>query len=411
VSVRPFTNERHDGVRELVERMFAKDDDRHERVRRALDRKTTLNEGLLAGARAGIHDAVEEAKRKAMARVEPGGAARALADAGLLPLAVPAAYEGTFEAVSPLALCVAREGLAGRRADFDAALAVQTLAALPVARAGTFEQRERWLQGFATGRERGAFALTEPRSGSDVAALSTTATREGDGYRLEGEKVLISRAPSATMLVVFARTGEAGTRAISAFVVLPDAPGVEIGVVPNLGEHELGSVRFEGVWVPESARIGAEGDGLSLALGALELMRPTVGAAACGMAARALEETRALARERVRDGAPLAEHESVRMKLAEMATELEAARLLVYRAAWLRETTAAETRLDAPAAMAKLFATEAAGRIVDAAVQIHGGLGVVSGAVVERLYREVRALRIYEGTSEIQKLVIARSLL
>ena len=167
-------------------------------------------------------------------------------------------------------------------------------------------------------------------------------------------------------------------------------------------------MRLEGVRVPASARLGAEGDGVALALRTLELMRPTVGAAACGMAARALAETRAFVGARRRGGAPLAERESVRAKLAEMATELEAARLLVYKAAWLRETTASGTRLDGPAAMAKLYATEAAGRIVDAAVQLHGGAGVVRGAVVERLYREVRALRIYEGTSEIQKLVIAQ---
>jgi acyl-CoA dehydrogenase len=367
--VRPFTDERHDELRERVDR-FA----------RELRPREAANE-----------------------------AARALADAGLLALAVPAAYGGTFEAVSPLALAVTRESLAGHKADCDAALAVQTLAALPIARAGTEEQRARWLPGLANGRERGAFALTELQSGSDIGALETSAAHDGHGYRLEGEKVLISSAPSATMLVVFARVGTA-ERGITAFIVPRETGGISTAPVPNLGDHELGTVRLEGVWVPTSARLGAEGDGLSLALGALELMRPTVGAAACGMAARALAEARALVRERKRGGVALAEHESVRMKLAELATELEAARLLVYRAAWLRETTSADTRLDAPSAMAKLFATEAASRIVDACVQLHGGLGVVRGAVVERLYREVRALRIYEGASEVLKLVIARAL-
>jgi acyl-CoA dehydrogenase len=403
--VRPFTDERHDEIRARVERAFP---------RRAPGAPLTLaGAGTFEGSEKvflrGFSPELQKAGEEMLRQRRPAVADR-LAKADVLPLAVPAAFGGRFASASPLALVVAREALAWRDSACDAALAVQTLAALPLGRAGTDEQRKRWLPGFATGAERGAFALTDLESGSDIAALATTATRDGDGYRLEGQKVLISGAPSATMLLVFARTGEPGGRAISAFIVLPNAPGIGIEPVANLGDHELGSVRLEGVWVPASARVGAEGDGLGLALGALELMRPTVGAAACGMAARALEVTRALLRERVRGGAPLAEHESVRMKLAELATELEAARLLVYRAAWLRENARGEERLDAPSAMAKLFATEAAGRIVDACVQLHGGLGVVRGATVERLYREVRALRIYEGASEVHKLVIARAL-
>jgi acyl-CoA dehydrogenase len=369
--VRPFTNDRHERLREKLEE---------------------LARGL--------------SQRKA-----PGDAGRWLAEAGVFALCVPSAYGGADDEISPLALVVAREVLAGVAADCDAALAVQALAALPIAWAGTKEQRERWLPDLASGRERGAFALTERESGSDVGALATTAVREDDGFRLDGEKVLISGAPAATVLVLFARTGAIGAkRAVSAFVVPKSTPGISLAPTPNLGEHELASVRFDGVRVPPSARLGEEGGGVALALRTLELMRPTVGAAACGMAARALEVTLVLARERRRGGVALGEHEGVRAKLAEMATDLEAARLLVYKAAWLRETSAADTRLDAPSAMAKLFATEAAGRIVDAAVQLHGGAGVVRGEVVERLYREVRALRIYEGTSEIQKLVIARSL-
>jgi acyl-CoA dehydrogenase len=372
VSVRPFTDERHDRLREKVRELAGR-----------------LPTGRGAGE-----------------------VARTLAEAGIFKLCVPAAAGGVAEDVSPLALVVAREELAGANADADAALAVQTLAAAPLAWAGTKEQRERFLPALASGQALGAFALTERESGSDVGALATTSERDGDGYRLDGEKVLISGALAATMLVVFARTGVAGAaRAVSAFVVPSEAGGLSFTETPNLGEHALASVRLDGVRVGADARVGGEGDGIALALRTLELMRPTVGAAACGMAARALAATLALVRERKRGGVPLAEHESVRMKLAELATELEAARLLVYRAAWLRETTAADTRLDAPSAMAKLFATEAAGRIVDACVQLHGGLGVVRGAVVERLYREVRALRIYEGTSEIQKLVVARTLL
>ncbi len=369
--MRPFTDERHDRLREKV--------------------------GELAA--------------RLPARRAPGDAARALAAAGIFKLCVPSEYGGAAESVSPLGLVVAREALAGVAADADAALAVQTLAALPIAWAGTTEQRDRLLPALADGHALGGFALTERASGSDVAALATTATREASGYRLDGEKALISGALTATTFVVFARTGALGdTRAVTAFVVPRESAGLAVAATLNLGEHELATVRLDGVRVPAAARLGAEGDGVALALRTLELMRPTVGAAACGMAARALEETRALVRERRRGGVALGEHESVRMKLAELATDLEAARLLVYRAAWLRETSAADARLDGPASMAKLFATEAAGRVVDAAVQLHGGDGVLRGGVVERLYREVRALRIYEGTSEIQKLIIARTL-
>jgi acyl-CoA dehydrogenase len=367
-----------------------------------------------------LREKLLEVGRALPPRVEPTDAARFLAEAGVFKLCVPSTYGGVAEEISPLALVVAREVLAGAAADCDAALAVQALAALPVGWAGTKEQRERWLPALASGRERGAFALTERESGSDIAELATTAAHDDAGYQLDGEKVLISGAAAATVLVVFARTVEPGAlartgelgakRAVTAFLVPKATPGISVTATANLGEHQLGSVRLEGVRVPTSARLGEEGDGVALALRTLELMRPTVGAAACGMAARALEETRALVLTRRRGGVTLGEHESVRMKLAEMATDLEAARLLVYRAAWLRETTTSETRLDGPSAMAKLFATEAAGRIVDAAVQLHGGTGVVRGVVVERLYREVRALRIYEGTSEIQKLIIARNL-
>jgi acyl-CoA dehydrogenase len=313
--------------------------------------------------------------------------------------------------VSSLALVVAREVLAGGAADCDATLAAQTLAALPVAWAGSKEQRERWLPAIASGREVASFALTERGSGSDVAAIATTARRDGSDYVLDGEKVLISGAATATVLLVFARTGAADDkRGSSAFLIPRATAGLTVEEVQTLGDHALGNVTFAGVRVTASARVGAEGEGLALALRALEIMRPTVGAAACGMAARALAEAQAVVRERRRGGAPLSEHESVRMRLGELATELEAARVLVYRAAWLRENTAADTRLDRESAMAKLFATEAASRIVDAALQLHGGAGVLRGTVIERLFREVRALRIYEGTSEIQKLVIARSL-
>ena len=311
----------------------------------------------------------------------------------------------------PLALVVAREALAGHAADCDAALAVQTLAALPVARAGTPEQREQWLRGLASGGERGAFALTELDSGSDVAALATTATRDGHGYRLDGEKVLISGAPSATVLVVFARASDAASAPITAFLVPATAPGVAVTPVHNLGEHELGTVRLDGVRVPASARLGAEGDGLSLALGALEVMRPTVGAAACGMAARALEETRALVRERKRGGdhprrARERAHEAGRA--GDRARGRAAARL--PRGLASREHARGRTSRRAVGDGEALRDRGGGAHRRRVLCSCTAALGVVRGAVVERLYREVRALRIYEGTSEILKLVIARSL-
>jgi acyl-CoA dehydrogenase len=340
----------------------------------------------------------------------PADAARALAEAGLLRLCVPAAFGGAEPAVSPLALVVAREELARVSGTHDTLLATQALAALAIARAPDSDAAARWLPALADGRALGAFALTEREAGSDPAALATTARPDGGGYRLDGEKVLISNAGLASLYVVFARTGAPGARrALTAFAVDAGAAGLATAPTPVLGDHLVGTLRLDGVRVAADARIGGEGDGLAVALATLETMRPTVGAAACGLAARAIDEARAFAGQRVIGGARLAERDSVQMRLGEMLTDLEAARLLVYRAAWLREAAPAGARLPAESSMAKLFATEAAQRIVDAAVQLHGGLGVVQGVPVERLYREVRALRIYEGTSEIQKLIICRA--
>jgi acyl-CoA dehydrogenase len=368
LTMRPFTDERHDEVRAAA--------------------------GALAASLA-----ADAPAREVLA---------ALARAELLELAVPHVESGA--GVSPLGLAVAREALAADAPGADAALAVQALASLPIGWAGTEAQRARWLPGLERGDEIGAFALTERASGSDAAALATTARRDGDGYRVEGEKVLVSGARDASVFVVFARTAEPHVpRPISALLIPRDARGLSVEETPVLGEHPVATVRLAAVHVPVAARLGEEGDGLGLALRALETMRPTVGAAACGVAARALDEARAHVRATRRGGAPLAEHESVRLRLAELATELEAARLLVYRAAWLRETSAPEARLDAEAAMAKWYATEACGRVVDAAVQLLGGAGLLAGGVVERLYRQARALRIYEGTTEIQKLIVARA--
>ncbi|HEX3698960.1 MAG TPA: acyl-CoA dehydrogenase family protein [Polyangia bacterium] len=339
---------------------------------------------------------------------------RALGDASLLAVGLPSTEAA---ATAALALVVLREELARASALVDALFAVQALVALPIAAAGDPAMRARWLPALASGAAVGAFALTEVEAGSDLGALSTTARRDGPGggYRLDGEKCLISNAGIASVYVVFARTGGPDDRRpLSAFVVPAEAPGLSTTPVALAVAHPIGNLRLEGVRLSESARLGAEGDGLRLALATLTLMRPTVGAAACGLARRALDEACAFVRRRRTFGQALVERDSVQMALADMATSLDAARLLVYRAAWLHDGGGApgsDERFAAESSMAKLFATEAAQQIVDRAVQLHGGRGVVQGVTVERLYREVRALRIYEGTSEIHKLIIARGLL
>ncbi|HVR60550.1 MAG TPA: acyl-CoA dehydrogenase family protein, partial [Polyangia bacterium] len=315
-----------------------------------------------------------------------------------------------------LPLVVLREELARVTGLGDALCGVQALVAIAIAGAATDAVRRRLLPALAAGTDAGAFALTEPGAGSDLGALATTARREGGGYRLDGEKTLISNAGLAALYVVFARTGGAGDRRpLSAFMVPAQAPGLSTLPLAVAVDHPVGAVRLDGVRVDEASRLGEEGDGMRIALATLSLVRPTVGAAGCGLARRALDEATAFARGRRTFGRPLAERDSVRMALAEMATSLEAARLMVYRAAWQHDravATGADTRGNAAASsMAKLFASEAAQEIVDRAVQIHGGQGVMRGVPVERLYREVRALRIYEGTSEIQKLIIAAELL
>ncbi|MEA2696369.1 MAG: acyl-CoA dehydrogenase [Myxococcales bacterium] len=349
---------------------------------------------------------------------------RALGEAGLLAACLPAGGtkgDGSAAAVPPtLPLVVLREELARTSALVDALAGVQALAAFCIAGGGDAYARRRWLPELTDGTAVGAFALTEAGAGSDLGALVTTARRDGGRYRLDGEKCLISNAGIASVYVVFARTGGEGERRpLSAFLVPADAPGLSVSPVALAVAHPVGTLRLDAVTVDESARLGNEGDGMRLALSTLGLLRPTVGAAACGLARRALDEATAFVQRRQTFGKALAERDSVQMALAEMATALDAARLLVYRAAWSRDRGGADdlaapswqSAQSAQSSMAKLFATEAAQQIVDRAVQLHGGQGVVHGVVVERLYREVRALRIYEGTSEIQKLIIARALL
>jgi acyl-CoA dehydrogenase len=304
-----------------------------------------------------------------------------------------------------------RESLAAASPLADSVFALQALGSTPIVLAGTAELKERWLPRMAAGEAMAAFAMTEQEAGSDVASMTTRARREGQGYVLDGKKTLISNAGIADFYVVFATTDPAqGKKGISCFVVEAEAPGLRF-VGPQLlsAPHPLGEIEFAGCRVAASSRLGEEGGGLALGLATLDLLRATVAAAACGMAARALQEALAHAVARRQFGKPLVEFQLVQAKLAGMATDLAAARLLTYRAAWERDTGAERVTLEA--AMAKAFATEAAQRIVDDAVQILGGQGVLVGHPVELLYRAVRALRIYEGTTEVQQLVIAGQLL
>jgi len=310
------------------------------------------------------------------------------------------------------ALCLIREGLAYSSSLADLAFVMQGLGTFAISQAARDHIREFWLGRAAGGKAIAAFALTEPDAGSDVAAIQTSAQLDGDAYVINGRKRFISNAGIADFYTVFARTGtrEGGRSALSAFVVGAKVPGFTVVERTALmAPHPIGELAFENCRVPAEDMIGNEGDGFGLAMETLDTFRASVGAAACGMARRALDESVRYASTRKQFGRLLVEHQLVQGKLADMSTELDAARLLVYRAAYLKDTTSA--RVTREASQAKLYATEAAGRIVDSAVQIHGGTGLVRGSIVERLYRDVRALRIYEGTSEIQKSVIASPLL
>jgi acyl-CoA dehydrogenase len=296
-------------------------------------------------------------------------------------------------------LCLTREALGYASPVADSIFAVQGLGSYPVVLCPEHPGRDAFLHEVAQGTRIGAFALTEPQAGSDVASMKSIARKDGDTWRIDGEKVFISNAGIAHHYVVFANADPSlGKKGISAFLV--DVADVTVEKVPLSVDHPLGRLELYG---SKATLLGNVGQGMRLALGTLDVFRTSVGAAACGMARRALDESIARVKSRVQFGKPLAEFQLTQAALAEMATELDAARLLVYRAAWMKdrgESAAAEV------AMAKMFATEAAQRIIDRAVQLHGGLGVTEGTVVERLYREIRPLRIYEGTTEIQKLII-----
>ena len=309
------------------------------------------------------------------------------------------------------ACCLVREALASASPLADAVFALQGLGTLPILLSGNEAMRERWVEAAIAGRAMAAFAMTEAGAGSDVAAMKMTARRDGDAYGLSGAKTFISNAGIADFYTVFASTDPgAGGKGISCFVVPADTKGLRFTRPQILSApHPLGEIEFQDCRVPSANRLGEEGKGMALGLRTLDRMRATVGAAACGMAARALEEAFSHARSRKQFGTPLAEFQLIQEKLARMATDLWAARLLVYRAAWAADR--GQERVTLEAAMAKSYATEAAQRVVDDAVQILGGAGGLATHPVDRLYRSVRALRIYEGTTEIQHLVIAGQLM
>ena len=336
---------------------------------------------------------------------------RRLGEAGILRAVAPAAYGGEGESFDVRMLCLAREILAYHDGLADFAFAMQGLGTGSVTLFGSEELKRRILPGVVKGERIAAFALSEPEAGSDVAALATTARIEGDEVVLDGEKTWISNGGIADHYVVFARTGEApGARGLTAFLVEADNPGLTVAErIDVIAPHPLARLRFEKCRIPLSHRIGEPGAGFKVAMATLDVFRSTVGAAALGFARRALDEALHRARTRHLFGAPMGELPLTQAALAEMATDVDASALLVYRAAWTKDQGA--PRVTREAAMAKMVATESAQTVIDKAVQIFGGLGVTKGVKVEELYRDIRALRIYEGATEVQKIVIARETL
>jgi acyl-CoA dehydrogenase len=367
-------------------------EDRHRKLAEAIERWSVANLPV-------NHDDVDAACRDLVKRLGHDG--------WLMHSAID---PDTAESLDLRTLCLIREALAYHDGLADFAFAMQGLGAGAISLFGSHEQRH-WLKRTRAGEAIAAFALSEQKSGSDVANVEMTATREKDGYILDGEKTWISNGGIADLYVVFARTGEApSAKGLSAFLVPADLQGFSVTERINvIAPHPLARIRFDGARISASALIGKAGDGFKIAMSVLDIFRTTVGAAALGLARRALAESIKRTRGRKLFGAPLADLQMVQAHIADMTVDVDAAALLVYRAAWTKDMGA--TRITREAAMAKLFATEHAQDVIDKAVQLHGGDGVRHGHVVEKLYREIRALRIYEGASEIQKIVIARQTL
>lgn len=333
-----------------------------------------------------------------------------LGAAGWLRYCVPAAFGGKWPRLDARALCIIRETLAYHAGLADFAFAMQGLGSGAITLAGTPEQQARYLPRVASGEWLAAFALSEPEAGSDVAALSTTAIRDGDSYCLNGVKTWISNGGIADFYTVFARSENVpGARGITAFVVPAHTPGLHIAErIEVIAPHPLATLHFNECRVPDSSVLGVAGSGFKLAMQTLDIFRVSVAAAAIGFARRALDESLSHARRRPMFGQTLADMQMTQARIADMAAALEAGALLTYQAAWLRDVRALPATREV--AMAKMVATENAQRIIDSAVQLFGGLGVRRGQIPERLYREIRALRIYEGATEVQQLIIARSL-
>ncbi|MGE0257076.1 MAG: acyl-CoA dehydrogenase family protein [Vicinamibacterales bacterium] len=367
---------------------------------------------FLDDSHAGIAARAAAFRKSSLRRPDPEDDATARAHAPALIRDMAAA--GLFDRIAETDLrgiCLTREALAGASSLADTLFAVQALTALPLLAAGSATQKAAWLDPLLSGAAIGAFAMTEPGAGSDVAAIATTARRDGASWVLDGEKHLISNAGLADVYLVFASTSPDGERRrISLFLVPAETPGLSFGGPQvTAAPHPLGRIRFDACRVAEDALVDEEGTGFALGLSTLDRLRPSVGAAACGMAGRALAAAIRHTAGRSQFGTTLASMPVVRDTLARMATDLDAARLLVYRAAHRADTVNGRNTL--AAAMAKSFATETAQRIVDDALQLCGGVGLLAGHPVERLYRSVRGLRVYEGTTEIQRVAIARELL
>ncbi len=335
---------------------------------------------------------------------------QALGEEGLLPRLFPQRAGGSREGnVSAMDLCVVRETLGRESTEVENAVAIQTLGSYPIVLAGSETQVRRWVAPVAAGKAVAAFAITEPNAGSDVGALELLAEPDGKGYRLTGVKVFISNAPDADVYTLFARTTPgAGTRGITAFIVPGEAERLTGVSMRLISPHPIGRIELDGVFVPRDQMLGEVDQGFKLAMRVLNLFRPSVGASVVGMAQAALDAAIRHAGTRKAFGRPIREFQAVSHQLAEMATRLEAARLLVYAAAEAYDRGG--SHVARRAAMAKLFATETAQFVVDAAIQIHGAQALEEGHLLEHLYRAVRAPRIYEGTSEIQREIIARDL-